>query len=456
MKEGCVTCPDLPQTQRFAAFSELNTSFCAQNITQTLAGCNILCYNGQTFSKEGFDSMSTIRLRLLGSFQVDMDGKSATDVLAHSPKGCQLIHYLILNRGHMETTAALTRVIWPDNDSTRPESALKTLISRMRVLMQQVSPILGACLKTVRGGYQWETQPGVTVDVEEFLALASDLRGRIDVENDLQARAFRRMMSLYTGRLLRDQDQPEWMKQCADTLHRLYLDVVEEALQKLQDANRQQQMVSICREALDADPLNSSLNMRLMDALVHTGRESEALQQYHYASSLHNAADDPASALDDYYSRMLQSGRNLQSSLESLKTELLVGIDTPGALVCDRVVFGELFRLEQRSLERTESTIILGVAMLSGLEKSPWQLDAAMTGLINVMVSKLRRGDIITRLNATQVALLLPQATEADAGPITDRLKRSFYLQFPAGCTLSFAFTTVAVGNGPWKPPVQA
>ena len=47
--------------------------------------------------------MSTIRLRLLGSFQVDMDGKSATDVLAHSPKGCQLIHYLILNRGHMET-----------------------------------------------------------------------------------------------------------------------------------------------------------------------------------------------------------------------------------------------------------------------------------------------------------------------------------------------------------------
>ena len=395
--------------------------------------------------------MSTIRLRLLGRFQVDVDGVSMTDVLGHSPKGVQLIQYLILNRGQMENTAALTRAMWPDSDATRPESALKTLISRMRVLMQQVSPTLGACLKTVRGGYQWETQPGVSVDAEDFLALAEELHGRIDITNDLQACTFRKMMSLYTGRLLRNQDQPEWMQQRADALHQLYLNVVEEALEKLQAAGREQETVGICREALDADPLNNTLNMRLMDALVHTGRESEALQQYRYASELHSAADNSAAALDEYYSRMLQSGRDLQSSLINLKDELLQGIDKPGALVCDRVVFGELFRLEQRSLERTESTITLGVAMLSGLEKSPWQLDAAMTGLINVMVTKLRRGDIVTRLNATQVAFLLPHATEADATIVADRLKRSFYLQFPAGCSLSFAFTAVAVGNGPWR-----
>ena len=396
--------------------------------------------------------MSAIRLRLLGSFHVDVDGKPMTDVLAHSPKGILLMQYLILNRGRMETTQALTRAMWPESDAVRPESALKTLISRLRTLLTQVSPSLSACLKTVRGGYQWQTQPDVTVDAEEFLSLADELHGRIDVENDLQAHSFRRMMALYSGRLLRDQEQPEWMQQRTEEIHKLYLNVVEEALQKLQDAGRTQEMVGICREALDADPLNSALNMRLMDALVHSGRESEALQQYHYAAELHSAADDPAHALDEYYSRMLQSGRDLQQSLEGLKQELLQGVDTPGALVCDRVVFGELFRLEQRSLERTESTITLGVAMLSGLEKSPWQLDAAMTGLINVMVARLRRGDIITRLNATQLAILLPHATEADAATVADRLKRSFYLQFPAGCTLTFAFTAVSVGSGPWRP----
>ena len=105
--------------------------------------------------------MSAIRLRLLGSFHVDVDGRPMTDVLAHSPKGIQLMQYLILNRGHMETTQALTRAMWPDSDAVRPESALKTLISRLRTLLAQVGPALGACLKTVRGGYMWETQPNV-------------------------------------------------------------------------------------------------------------------------------------------------------------------------------------------------------------------------------------------------------------------------------------------------------
>lgn len=390
--------------------------------------------------------MSTIRLRLLGGFTVHMDGRPVNSVLAHSPKGVQLMQYLILNRGHMETTAALTRAMWPESDATRPESALKTLISRMRTLLVQVDPALGACLKTVRGGYQWESQPGVTVDVEEFLALAESLYGRIDLNDPMQGPHFRRMMELYNGRLLCDQEQPEWMKQRADALHQLYLNVIEECLQKLQDADRQQELVSVCREALDADPLNDNLNMRLMDGLMRTGRESEAIRQYQYASSLSSASATPSKALDEYYTRMLQNGRDLEQTLESLRLELTQSADKPGALVCDRTVFGELFRLEQRSLERTQSTIMLGVAMLTGLEDSPWQLNSAMSGLIEVMSRKLRRGDILTRLGATQVAMLLPHCSADDAGLVVDRLKRGFYLQFPSGCTLTFAFTAFQTG----------
>ena len=65
--------------------------------------------------------------------------------------------------------------------------------------------------------------------------------------------------------------------------------------------------------------------------------------------------------------------------------------------------------------------------------------------LLGVMVNNLRRGDIVTRLNATQAAFLLPYASEADTGTIVDRLKRSFYLQVPSGCSLSFAFTPISI-----------
>ncbi len=388
--------------------------------------------------------MTRIKLRLLGGFHVDMDGRSMDEPLSHSPKGLQLMQYLILNRGRMETSGELTRAMWPGTGASRPESALKTLVSRLRVLLAQVDPLLGQCLKTVRGGYQWETLPGVFVDVEEYIVLAEGLQGRIDLNDEGQNRRLRRMMELYTGRLLCEQEQPDWLRQRADSLHQLYLAVVEEYIQKLQKVERYQDVVTMCREALDADPLNSQLNAHLMDALVRAGRDGDAMRQYQHATVL--TGGDPT-ALDAYYTRMLQTDRDLTQTLSRLKAELIDGMDKPGALICDRMVFAELFRLEQRSLERVEnSTITLGVAMLSGMEDAPWQLDAAMNGLIDVMVRNLRRGDIITRLNATQVGMLLPQATEEDANRVMNRLKRGFYLKFPSGCSLTFALTSFSVG----------
>ncbi|MBQ8556810.1 MAG: winged helix-turn-helix domain-containing protein [Clostridia bacterium] len=390
--------------------------------------------------------MSSVRLRLLGGFRVEVDGSAANDVLSHSPKGLLLMQYLILNRGRMERTAALIEALWPEPETGRPQSAMKTLISRLRVLMQQVSPNLAQCLKTVPGGYQWESQPGVTVDVEEFLALAEELRGQVELTDEKQ-RSFRRLMELYAGRALCDQEQPTWMRQRVEALHQVYLTAVEEHLRQLEQQDRMREMAGVCREALDTDPLNEQLNMRLMDALMATGRESEAIKQYQHAAGLQAASARSVSALDDYYARMLQRGRDLDRSLSNLREELLQGNDKPGALLCDRAVFHELFRLEQRSLERTGATMILGVAMLTGLENSPWQLDSAMTGLTEVMVNRLRRGDIVTRLNATQMAMLLPHAEEKDASAITDRLKRSFYLQFPSsGCTLNFSFVSMPIG----------
>ncbi len=389
--------------------------------------------------------MSSIKLRLLGGFHVDRDGQSMNELLSHSPKGLQLMQYLILNRGRMEASSELTRAMWPDTDAVRPESALKTLISRLRTLLTQVDPALGQCLKTVRGGYQWETQPGVTVDVEEFFALADSLQGRINPDDAEQGRSFRRMMELYTGRLLCEQEQPDWMKKRADSLHQTYLGLVEECIHKLKRVEKYQEIVSICREALDADPLNTALNAHLMDSLVHAGRENEAMRQYQHASEMTSSS---GATLDAYYTKMLQTDRDLNQSLTELKMELIEGMDKPGALLCDRMVFAELFRLEQRSLERMEnSTISLGVAMLSGMEDSPWQLDAAMTGLIDVLVRNLRRGDIVSRLNATQVAMLLPHASEVDANMVMNRLKRSFYMKYPSGCTLTYAITPIDVGR---------
>lgn len=380
-----------------------------------------------------------IKLCLFGSFRVEMDGQSMNAVLAHSPKGLLLMQYLILKKGSMETAAALTRLLWPEADTSRPDSALKTLISRLRTLLTQVDPALGSCLKTVRGGYRWETAPGVSVDLEEFRALADELQGRIDVTDHDQGLRFRRMLDVYTGRLLADQEQPDWMNQQADRIHKLYLNIVEECLEKLAEAGRHEEVVTLCREAMDADPINGRLNTYLMDALVKQGRENDALRQYRYIAG--EGGGESTSPLDAYYVRLLQTDRDLRQCMSEVQAHLLSGEEKPGALMCDKAIFGEVFRLQQRGLERTGGDISLAVAMVSGLEASPWELDAAMTGLLDVVMHNLRRGDAVCRLSATQIAVLLPLATSSDAEKAMYRVKREFYARFPAGCALTFMVT---------------
>lgn len=112
--------------------------------------------------------MGHVQINLFGSFHVERDGKSVDEQLARSPKGMLLMQYLILAPRQTAEAKTLMQVMWPEENSTSPDTALKTLISRQRALLREISPELAMCLVTVRGGYRWVCPPEVSVDVLEF------------------------------------------------------------------------------------------------------------------------------------------------------------------------------------------------------------------------------------------------------------------------------------------------
>lgn len=77
------------------------------------------------------------------------------------------MQYLILAPRQTAEAKTLMQVMWPEENSTSPDTALKTLISRQRAVAGNL-PELAMCLVTVRGGYRWVCPPEVSVDVLEF------------------------------------------------------------------------------------------------------------------------------------------------------------------------------------------------------------------------------------------------------------------------------------------------
>lgn len=76
--------------------------------------------------------MGHVQINLFGSFHVERDGKSVDEQLARSPKGMLLMQYLILAPRQTAEAKMLMQVMWPEENSTSPDTALKTLISRQR------------------------------------------------------------------------------------------------------------------------------------------------------------------------------------------------------------------------------------------------------------------------------------------------------------------------------------
>lgn len=395
--------------------------------------------------------MVKLQIKLLGNFRIEADGEDNWgELLERSPRGLLLLQYLLVYPGQRVSAETLIQVMWPRQDSTHPESALKTQVSRLRTIMKQISPALESCLLTTRGGYRWETQPGVTVDIEEFEQLTRRLMGHMDDQKEARA-SLHRILELYTGPLLSDQEDQPWLLERREELLQSYQSVLDEALTLLESEGRYDTAMSICREALDAAPGSGTLHLHLLRQLSSAGREGDAVKQLQLSAAIVRAQPELANAntvLDAYYRQLMLVNRDIHQSVHALREELLDSSVDAGALICDQTVFRTIFEVERRSMERTGTMFLLGIAMLTGLEESPLQLDTTMQGLMNLLVQKLRRGDTITRLNATQLGLLLTNANDSAASAIVERLKRSFYERYPTvNCTLSMALIPLNIAH---------
>ena len=83
--------------------------------------------------------MGHVQINLFGSFHVERDGKSVDEQLARSPKGMLLMQYLILAPRQTAEAKTLMQVMWPEENSTSPDTALKTLI--IALLTKAVTPL---------------------------------------------------------------------------------------------------------------------------------------------------------------------------------------------------------------------------------------------------------------------------------------------------------------------------
>ena len=376
-----------------------------------------------------------IRIQMMNDFVMFINEQHAEYLVNKSRKGAALIQYLIVNRDTPVPNARLLSAFWSEERVTNPENALKTLISRIRTMLNEISPELGNCIVADRGAYHWECREGMEIDLYEIEDIFQELSdGKLNAE--VRRALYKRLMILYSGDLLRNCEMNEWALANATALHNRYLTAVQGYIDLLRSEGNDQDVVTVCRRALEVDNFNNRLHMELMTSLINTHRGSEAMSQYEEVMHLHYhyLNTEPSKELKEFYNQIVDSSNSIDFALNTISNDLREAGGEREAFVCDYTVFKEIYNIEVRNIRRLGSSIFLGTIMISsinGQALESMKQNNIMRGLTNILRTNLRKGDVITQFSPTIIAVLLPMVNYKTGDTVMDRVKRLFYRQFP-------------------------
>lgn len=373
----------------------------------------------------------TISISLLGGFSLQADGITLTDDVNRSLKLWSVLAYLTLHRDRPVSQTEFIEIFWPDDHSANPINAMKTLLYRIRTMLEplfgpDIQPIL-----TQRGAYIWNPAVNCLLDVDRFENLCL-LGGDTNRSPQERMEHYREATRLYKGDLLPKLSHELWLVPLSVRYHERYVAAVRDFAALLEQAALYDEMQQVCARASALDNLNEELHTLVVRALLRQGKEAAALERYEKATDLlyRNLGVRPSKALRALYEEIMAADHTIETNLEVIMEDLRETDARTGAFVCEYGFFREACRLEARRITRSGICVhlcLITVCLPDGGVPALDILSAAMDQLLEVLVHNLRRGDVVCRYSGAQYVILLPAANYEDSGLVMERVVQAFY-----------------------------
>ena len=320
--------------------------------------------------------------------------------------------------------------LWNGNLCGDPKNALKNLVYRARSLLKELSG--NGRLQFIEFAddtYRWNNQYECEIDSEQFLSLF--YRGE-NSHGSVEQRAayYREAVELYVGPFLEKSSYDEWVVRKAGEYAEIYKKCVENLCEILFSMRNWAEADAVCRTALQRQPYEVLFHRLLLQACVGDGRRSEALSHYMYAKELFNRKFhvDISSALQPFYSQLVNSGGSVETNLDAIKADLREQQRNPGAFFCDYDLFRMVYRMQMRTSQRTGIKAFLALFSLKAPEKagSGDAVYRAAGKLREAVITTLRAADVVTSYSSAQFLALLSSVSYEDAAGVVERIEKSF------------------------------
>ncbi|MFL6121388.1 BTAD domain-containing putative transcriptional regulator [Actinophytocola sp.] len=228
-----------------------------------------------------------MRIDILGTLSlIDMNGRK---INIGSRKLRTLVALLALSPRTPVPIDDLVDELWAERPISNARNALQANVARLRKLVEIVSGRPGdELIRTSGAGYILDIPPA-DVDAHEFVALADDGAKILEERPEEAADLLNRALRLWRGPALADVLDGVRCQSGAGHLEERRLAAREDLVAARLATGRERDVVCELRQLVAEHPERERLSEQLMLALYRTGRQTEALNVFHY---LRNWLDD--------------------------------------------------------------------------------------------------------------------------------------------------------------------
>jgi DNA-binding SARP family transcriptional activator len=373
---------------------------------------------------------------MLGGFSLSHGGRVISDVHNRPRKAWLLLEYLIAHRDRTVTQDELIAMLWPMDDVEDAVNTLKTLLHRVRALLDGLEMGNPKQLVTYhRGMYAWAPRFSCAVDAEEFVRLCR-LANDPETDSDDKIDILMSALEVYKGRFLPNHLHEPWVASLDAHYHSLYSEAAYALTDVFQDMGRTADVVEICRKAVALDPYNEDMHIKLIRGLVALGETQGAISHYNHVTELfyNGFGITPSKELTSIYSELIRTTRVRELNLSAIKDDLRETGTDDGCLFVEYEFFKIVYRLEARNEARTGQVVYLALITVTdprGNRPALKTLRKTMDKLKETVLRSLRKGDVFTRFSVSQYLIMLPSATLEDGQMVTKRIVKQFKRENP-------------------------
>ena len=377
-----------------------------------------------------------LNVTMLGSFSIELDGKTIDDSTSRTRKVWLLLAYLLYHRGRTISQKELISLLWDEEEEKdNPQNALRTNFHRLRTMLNRLDDTMGHDLIVHQnGGYNVSDAFDVKIDVLEFQRLCQ-AGGAAESEAE-QLACWLEALELYREDFLVKLSGESWSRSVSLQLHELYLQTVKDALSLLEKKAEYPKASELCFRALKIEPYSEDLYLHQMISLMKMGQRKEAAELYEKMSRifLEDFGVLPSQEIRNVYYEAIRCSNETAVPMEVVQEQLKEPEVLRGALVCEYDFFKVLYYSTARLIERTGAAVHICMMNVEGEGGEPLSrrsLTTAMDNLQEQLRLNLRRGDVVSRCSRSQFLIMLHLANYENSCMVCERIMKAFYRKYP-------------------------